>query len=289
MALLGSKGQLELFKTQPAPVIIPFSAVTVGSDLFNVARDIFFPLERLLIVFKTASSIGTLEGYAHVSETNNITLHSTVAGALLNAPETVVDLSTMVSGNVIISVKGTSAQTSTLTAFYPTLTTTPITIETTLEAYPAAMAGYLVDLPEPAWKIQGQLEAWDLSIQGPVINTSTLGTKWGTRQKSVITGNGSFRFMIDFYSSETEQDIDPLLRLALMSEYGSEAKARFYLKKDTSGEEICITSPKTLNFNSIYYEANIVLTVSAVEIASDTLIRGSAQFETTGKVQLLVG
>lgn len=283
MAYLGKDGIIQLQRTAPEPVVVSPSAVNVGSNYVTVDYDDWFLAEEVTLIHAS----GTLTGYVHRDQLDRIYLHTTRDGALSNDVGTRKSFSAVsVSKPLVLVANANATQLSTLTTFQATLTT--LTQEKRLRGWPTTNATFKSQATANPWKLQGQLRSWDLSRSAPEIETGSIGDKFTTAIKSVVSGSGSIDFVIDLYSRENTNDVDPLLRLVQLTEQGSTAKAKFYLKRQTPSA-ICASITPTITpvATSIFFSTTILLTSSSVNIAADNLVAGSANFVTTGPIRLL--
>lgn len=283
MAYLGKDGIIQLQRSAPEPVVVPANAVSVAGNYVTVDYDDWFLAEEVSLIHTS----GTLTGFAHRDQLDRIYLHTTREGALSNDVGTRKSFSAVsVSKPVVLVANANVAQLSTLTTFQATLTT--LSQEKRLRGWPTTNATFKSQAAVNPWNLQGQLRSWDLSRSAPEIETGSLGDKFTTSIKSVVSGSGTLDFVIDLYSRENTNDVDPLLRLVQLTEQGSTAKVKLYLKRQTSAVACINTSPATTPVGtSIYFSATILLTNSSVNLAADNLVAGSANFVTTGPIRLL--
>lgn len=133
------------------------------------------------------------------------------------------------------------------------------------------------------WIIQGELREWSLDLSGDNINTTSVGEKFGETVKSVVSGGGSFDFIVERRTREKEYDSTALLQLLLLTEKGAKAEAQFFMitdRKDTRDK---------LAPGDLYYECDILVTNTAINTRTEGAIVGTAQFVTTGAIQLKQG
>jgi hypothetical protein len=130
------------------------------------------------------------------------------------------------------------------------------------------------------WLLQCDLEGWTLNLSAPEVDTTAVGEKYGEAVKSVVNGGGVFDFLVDRKASDTEHDSTTLMRLLLLTEKGCKAKAQFWM----------ITNPEAgMLPGQLYYETNLLVTSSAVNVRPGDMIAGSANFVTVGEIALKMG
>lgn len=134
------------------------------------------------------------------------------------------------------------------------------------------------------WQFQGWMQNWTLNLTAQEQDTTTVGDKYGSAIKALVTGGGSADFLIERQSIENGQDSTALLQLLLLIEKGCKAEARFNLIVDKTYEVAT-----TYLEGSLYYQTEILITRSAVNTRADDIIAGSIDFITTGAILLKMG
>lgn len=141
---------------------------------------------------------------------------------------------------------------------------------------------HMPEVTTSSWLIQALLSSWSLQLSSREVDTTALGERFGDAVKSLITGGGVLDFMLDrAYHAPTEQDSATLLQLLLLTDKGCKAEARFYMIRDR--EARCGLLP-----GSLYYDATLMITSSAVNTSASDLIAGSLNFVTVGEIALKV-
>lgn len=138
------------------------------------------------------------------------------------------------------------------------------------------------------WIIQGQLREWSLELNGDNIDTTAVGQKFGENVKSVISGGGSFDFIVERDIVEDKYDSTSLMRLLFLTEKGSKAEAEFYMITDRAAIS-CTSSGYELAPGDLYYACEILITNTAINTRAEEFIVGTAQFVTTGSIELKMG
>lgn len=283
MAYLGRDGVIQLQRSSPEPVVVPPSAINVAGNYVTVDYDDWFLADEVTLIH----SGGVLTGYIHRDALDRIYLHTTRAGALSNDAATRRSFSGVSVSKPVVLVAGANAnQLTTLGTFQATLTT--LSVEKRLRGWSTTSATFASQATANPWNLQGQLRSWSLSRSAPEIETGSLGDKFTTHIKSVVSGSGEMDFIIDLYSKSNENDVDPLLRLVQLTEEGSTAKCKFYLKKTSSGTTCANQSPVVTPVSAaLFFNATILLTASSIDVSPENFVIGSASFVTTGPIRLL--
>ena len=77
------------------------------------------------------------------------------------------------------------------------------------------------------WDFVCNLRSWSFETNTNAIDTTPIGVRFGEAVKSIVTGTGNLDFMVD----RRDRDWNGLktMRLALLTDKGSKAKAQFVL------------------------------------------------------------
>ena len=138
----------------------------------------------------------------------------------------------------------------------------------------------------PLWSCVANLREWELQLSAPEVDTTSVSEKFGNAVKSLVTGGGSTEFFIDRECfAEGVTNSTQLLQLLLMTEKGSTASAKFYMiqRPGCDGRPNC----STLVPGDLYYETDLLVTQSAVNIRPSELVVGTVQFVSTGPIKLI--
>lgn len=135
----------------------------------------------------------------------------------------------------------------------------------------------------PFWQQLCEIREWNLELSGPAVDTTAVAEKFGNAVKSLVTGGGSADFFIDRKCFDDSHDNGiSLMKLLLMTEKGCTASAQFWMiEREGCGIEYGIIK------GDLYYEADILITQTAVNLRPTEMVAGTAQFVTTGEIRLL--
>lgn len=133
------------------------------------------------------------------------------------------------------------------------------------------------------WIIQGELREWSLELNGENVNVTAVGQKFGESVKSIVSGGGTFDFFVDRRTDENKYDATALMQLLLMTEKGAKAEAEFYMITDR------VSTQNQLAPGDLYYKCEVLVTNTAINTRTDDAIVGTAQFVTTGAIDLKMG
>lgn len=139
------------------------------------------------------------------------------------------------------------------------------------------------------WFIICNLREWTIELDGANIDSTAVGQKFGENVKSIITGGGSLDFIVQRLGSDTTYDPTVLMKLLFLTEKGAQANAQFYMGSRADRDNACSTDGLQVLPGDLYYECDILLTNIAINTRVDEIIAGTAQFVTTGPIQLRMG
>jgi len=146
--------------------------------------------------------------------------------------------------------------------------------------------GFTITPRDKDWQIICEVREWSLDLDGPSVDTTAVSEKWGEAVKSLVSGGGSTEFFIDRRCYDDDHDNGlMLMKLLLLTTKGCKASAQFWMldRGDTCDHDSCTG----LIDGDLYYETDILVTQSAVNLRPTELVVGTAQFVTTGEIKLL--
>lgn len=139
-------------------------------------------------------------------------------------------------------------------------------------------------------KLQAWLEEWELQLSGNEVDATPLGKKFGEAIKALITGGGTLNCMVERTYKRGEQDSAALMQLLFFLEKGCKAKARFFLSRDREPGGVDQLGEIAFTYGgSIFYEAEIMITTSAINTRADSTVALTCDFVTTGEIALRMG
>ena len=145
--------------------------------------------------------------------------------------------------------------------------------------------GKLQGKAAPYWQVMCEIQEWSLTLDAPSVDTTSVGEKFGEAVKSIVTGGGSVDYLIDKQCRDDDRgDGTDLMKLLLMTERGCQASAQFYMVN--RGGDPCDTACD-FRPGSLYYESDLLVTGTAVNLRPTEIVAGTANFVTTGEIRLL--
>ena len=135
----------------------------------------------------------------------------------------------------------------------------------------------------PPQKFVADIREWTLDLDSAAIDTTPIGVRFGENICDRVTGAGSFRFFIERRGDDEIMNALDLLQLLLLTGPGSKVAAQFWLHTGRGTNGCGELLP-----GSIYYEADVLIVASSIQVAPDKLIEGAVNFATTEEVNLRI-
>jgi hypothetical protein len=146
---------------------------------------------------------------------------------------------------------------------------------------PAGFAVISDDPEQRGWLFQAQLQEWALDIDASGLDMTAIGQTFGEQTKSLVRGAGALNFLVEHHATYLGQDSLTLLRLVLLTQQSAKSNAKFYIYKDRNASGAFVEG-------SVYYQCDVLLTNSRIDIRMDEAILGSADFVVTGEVAIKI-
>lgn len=148
-----------------------------------------------------------------------------------------------------------------------------------LATVPELLTVTAADAEERGWKIQCDLTGWVFEMDATQLDHNAIGQTFGESAKGMLRGAGSFNGEIDHRYISGEQSGLGMLRLMMLTNQGSKARARFQLM-DQRNASLPLVPER------VFYETDILLGKTSVNTQAGDVILLSAEFVATGKIAL---
>tara|TARA_R110001592_G_scaffold117318_1_gene319236 strand:- start:425 stop:1294 length:870 start_codon:yes stop_codon:yes gene_type:complete len=156
------------------------------------------------------------------------------------------------------------------------------TANATTLATPGNSIPVKVKVDNTSYRVLSRVQQYELNTERETVDTTTLADDFRSRISTVMSGSGRMSCEWE-YTGDTANELPHyLLELALRTRVGSSFSGKFYLK--TSGYNPA-GHANALN-DSIWYQVTGVLTACAVQFTPNSLVQISADFITTGSIQI---
>lgn len=152
-----------------------------------------------------------------------------------------------------------------------------ITNATTL-ATPASNIPIRVAVENSDFRLLAQVKGFELNTERETVDTTTLSEDFRSQLSTLMSGSGSMTCFWEYTGERTNDLPQYLLNLILRTKVGSHFRGKFYLKAATG-------NAADLN-DEIWYEFEGVLTACALQFTPDEAVEITADFITTGAIDL---
>ena len=237
--------------------------------------------------WESAETVGfqqTMRAYVHRDDMDDVRLYATELDAVNGGELGLIPLRNVSAGPMLIlpasSCEGyDAAAVQLLEAIGKALIADGEQPAQELAAVPQLLSDTAADAEERGWLIQCDLTGWVFETDAGQLDLDAIGQTFGESAKGMLRGAGSFNGEIDHSRVPGEQSGFGMLRLMMLTEQGSKARARFQLtdQRNASGN---------LVRERVFYETDILLGKTVVDTKAGDVILLSAQFVATGKIKL---
>lgn len=141
-----------------------------------------------------------------------------------------------------------------------------------------------VEVKNASYRMMAQVNSFEINTERETVDTTTLSDEFRSRVNTLISGSGRISAFWEYTGDTANELPNYLMELALRTRVGSNFKGKFYLK--------------TVNYNpsgvadrandAIWYQADGIITAAAVQFAPDNTVQITADFITTGEIQIRV-
>lgn len=156
------------------------------------------------------------------------------------------------------------------------------TTNATTLATPGNSIPVKVKVDNTSYRVLSRVQQYELNTERETVDTTTLSDDFRSRISTVMSGSGRMSCEWEYTGDTVNELPNYLLELALRTKVGSSFSGKFYLK--TSGYNPA-GHTDALN-DSIWYQVTGVLTACAVQFTPNSLVQISADFITTGSIQI---
>ena len=139
-----------------------------------------------------------------------------------------------------------------------------------------------VKVENSSYRLIAQVNSFEINTERETVDTTTLSDEFRTRVNTLISGSGRISAFWEYTGDTTNELPNYLMELSLRTRVGSNFKGRFYLKtRDYNPSGVSARSN-----DEIWYQANGIITAAAVQFSPDSTVQITADFITTGEIQI---
>lgn len=226
----------------------------------------------------------TYDAYIHRDELDRITFFPTESAAYTGDAVDRIEMKKVNFGNFVVAAYSSDA------GYATAMNSAATSVDALTLANSEQPLAETITLPtlfntlcetDRQWVLQCDLESWALSIDAANLDTTAIGETFGEHVKSLVRGAGTLNFLVDHRNQVNELDSMTLLRLVLLTENQCDTNAKFYLYKNRN-------EPTSQVNGSAYYQCDLLLTNTRVNISATDLVTGTADFVATSDIRLKV-
>jgi hypothetical protein len=131
-------------------------------------------------------------------------------------------------------------------------------------------------------RILASVQSYELNTQRESIDTTSLSDQFRSQISALMSGSGRMACEWDYVSDGTKDIPHYLLQLLLRTKIGSQFRAKFYIKQENYNPSGVAAQAN----DQLWYEFDGVLTACAMNFAPSSLVQFTADFITTGPIEL---
>lgn len=287
--ILGKNGTLAFSRPKRGGFLLPVSAIYPDQKRIAFSSQSWYSGDKVWIIHKSIDyRVSIIRGYLFNNKPESYArIHSTSEGAFSDREDTVIDLSEITVGPFALLPECNSVQLGVIYSCIDSIlidieSTQPISSNVLLEQkYQEASL-----IKEKEYGFQAYTTGWSLNLESPSIDTHSLGERFKTVSKDVLSGSGSVRFVVDFAAEQNQLGAENYIELMSIFSDEPDATAKLYLNdvknkalanRDTTGSRID---------GDLYYETDVLFTDITFEAAAESKIEGSITFVSTGPIRL---
>lgn len=149
-------------------------------------------------------------------------------------------------------------------------------------ASPSSAIPIKVTVENANYRVLGRVQSYELNTTRETVDTTTLSDEFRSQISTVMSGSGRVSCEWE-YTGDTAKELPHyLLELALRTKVGSSFGAKFYLKTSNYNP----ANHTNAEDDQVWYEVTGILTACAVQFSAGTLVQITADFITTGPIQI---
>ena len=131
-------------------------------------------------------------------------------------------------------------------------------------------------------RLLAQVNSFEVNTERETVDTTSLSDEFRTRVNTLISGSGRMSAFWEYTGDTTNELPHYMLELALRTRVGSNFKGRFYIK--TNGHNPSGVAARA--DDELWYQVNGIITAAAVQFAPDNTVQITADFVTTGTIEI---
>tara|TARA_Y100000004_G_scaffold1805_1_gene2268 strand:+ start:390 stop:1256 length:867 start_codon:yes stop_codon:yes gene_type:complete len=139
-----------------------------------------------------------------------------------------------------------------------------------------------VKVANASYRLIAQVNSFEINTERETVDTTALSDEFRTRVSTLISGSGRISAFWEYTGDTSNEVANYMMELALRTRVGSNFQGKFYIKvKDYNPSGVAARSN-----DEVWYQANGIITAAAVQFAPDNTVQITADFITTGQIQI---
>jgi hypothetical protein len=139
-----------------------------------------------------------------------------------------------------------------------------------------------VKVDNASYRLIAQVNSFEINTERETVDTTALSDEFRTRVSTLISGSGRISAFWEYTGDTSNEVANYMMELALRTRVGSNFQGKFYIKvKDYNPSGVAARSN-----DEVWYQANGIITAAAVQFAPDNTVQITADFITTGQIQI---
>ena len=149
-------------------------------------------------------------------------------------------------------------------------------------AVPSASIPIEVAVENSVSRVLAQVTGFELNTERETVDTTALSEEFRSRANTLISGSGRMNAFWEYTGDTAKELPNYLVELSLRTKVGSQFKGKFFIKRDDYNPSGVAARAD----DEIFYQFDGVITSCAVQFSPDNTVQITADFVTTGAIQL---
>ena len=156
------------------------------------------------------------------------------------------------------------------------------TTNATALAVPSNSIPIEVTVENSVSRVLAQVNGFELNTERETVDTTALSEEFRSRANTLISGSGRMNAFWEYTGDTANELPNYLVELSLRTKVGSQFRGKFYIKRNDYNPSGVAARAN----DEIYYDFKGVITSCAVQFSPDNTVQITADFVTTGAIQL---
>ena len=131
-------------------------------------------------------------------------------------------------------------------------------------------------------RVLAQVNGFELNTERETVDTTALSEEFRSRTNTLISGSGRMNAFWEYTGNTAQELPNYLVELSLRTKVGSQFRGKFFIKRNDYNPS-GVTERAS---DEVFYQFDGVITSCAVQFTPDNTVQITADFVTTGAIQL---